>query len=116
MQLFGSIAHSLTPTQAAHLWTLMKVTTLVTTGPPVMMASLSAASILLSLGLNQGYALILSDTVLYLFIVLARPHGIWNLSPPDQDSNLHPCVESRALTTGPVGKSPDPEFKKHGLI
>ena len=94
----------------------MKVTTLVTTGPPVMMASLSPASILLSLGLNQGYALILSDTVLYLFIVLARPHGIWNLSPPDQESNLHPCIESRALTTGLLGKSPDPVFQMHGLI
>ena len=78
-----------------------------------MMASLSPASILLSLGLNQGYALILSDTVLYLFIVFARPHGIWNLSPPDQESNLHPCIESRALTTREVPRSCVSDARSH---
>ena len=43
--------------------------------------------------------------VCLFFNFLATPHGMWDLSSPTRDRTHDPCIGSRVLTTGPVGKS-----------
>ena len=43
--------------------------------------------------------------ILFIFIFLAAPHGMWDPSSPTRDQTRVPALEGRFSTTGPPGKS-----------